>query len=173
MATAADYSTGGERLTAQVAQGRYIPLPLYLEPQEAGTRLAQFMTEHHAHSLNVAGNGIYTLHKKGWSPEAVYQWIYECIAAAHALRPIVRIQTGGQTGADMAGAIAAFKLAIPCVVLMPAGFKQRDVRERDFFVPPDELLETIMHTATLLKALTPPPSSPDHTLATVDAKKHF
>lgn len=150
MAVAADYSTGGERLTKQMAGARYIALPLYLDPPEAGVRLAQFMKDRSAKSLNIAGNGIYTMTEKGWSQEAVDQWIFNCVRTAHAIHPIWRIQSGGQTGADMSGAFAAKALGIPAKILFPKGFKQRGVDQSDFLNNPTELLAYIEARASEL-----------------------
>lgn len=143
MAVAADYSTGGERLTKQMAGARYIALPLYLDAPEAGARLAQFMKERGAKSLNVAGNGIYTMNEKGWTQGAVDQWIFDCLRIAHGIQPIWRIQSGGQTGADMSGAFAARALDIPAKILFPKGFKQRGIDQNDFLNDPTQLLALI------------------------------
>lgn len=157
MATAADYSTGGERMTKQFAGNRYIPLPLFLDADEAGRRLAEFMQKLGARSLNVAGNGIATLSVKHWTQEAVNQWIYECIATAHAIRPIERIQSGGQTGIDMSGAIAAHRLGIPAKILFPQGYKQRGEDSRD---KPRQVLELISEIEASSAALAPFPRPP-------------
>jgi hypothetical protein len=150
VAIAADYSTGGERLTAQLAGARYIALPFYLDEDEAGKRLAEFMAKLNASSLNVAGNGIETLTKKGWPQQVTNQWVFDCLACAHALRNIDSVQTGGQTGVDMAGAIAGSRLGLPTRVLMPQGFKQRDENGRDFGNDPSALIEMILTSAQAL-----------------------
>lgn len=140
MATAADYSTGGERLTKQMAGGRYIPLPLYLDADEAGRRLANFMASKGARSLNVAGNGIHTLGAKGWSQPEANAWIFLCLSTANAIHPIERVQSGGQTGMDWAGAVAAAKLGLPALILFPQGFKQRGADGVDRGRDPAELM---------------------------------
>lgn len=43
----------------------------------------------------------------------------------HKEEPITKIYTGGQTGVDQAGVIAALALSIPVEVNMPIGFKRR------------------------------------------------
>lgn len=143
MATAADYSTGGERLTKQMAGDQYIPLPFYLDADEAGRRLAEFMASKRAASLNIAGNGIYTLEAKGWSQEGANEWLILCLATAHAIRPIGRIQSGGQTGIDWSGAVCAHRLGIPALILFPQGFKQRGADGVDKERDPTELMAQI------------------------------
>lgn len=161
VAIAADYSTGGERLTAQMAgKQRYLALPFYLDEEEAGRRLAEFMRERGAKSLNIAGNGIYTLSKKGWSQEAANQWVFDCLASAKALGAIERVHTGGQTGIDISGAIAARRLELPVRVLMPKGYKQRGEDARDVDNDPRDILEAIERGAG---ALLPWPRSLDRT----------
>lgn len=131
VAVASDFSTAGEKLTARVSEGKYLAIPLDVEPAKAGVRLAKAMRALGTTTLNVAGNGIYTLTKKGWTQAKVNQHIYDTIAAAHALLPITKIVTGGQTGVDIAGAVAAHKLDIPVTVTMPGGFRQRNAEGVD------------------------------------------
>lgn len=125
VAIATDHTTAGEKLTARVAAGKYLAIDMVIPPAKAGVRLAKAMRSLDTTTLNVAGNGIYTLAYHGWSQAQVNQHVYDTIAAAHALLPITRIVTGGQTGVDIAGAIAAKALGIPVAVTMPKGFVQR------------------------------------------------
>lgn len=149
-AIAADYSSGGERLTKQLAGPRYIPLPLFLEPDEAGRRLAEFMGQRKARSLNIAGNGIHTLDSKGWTQDAVDLWLFECLKVALGSHPVEWIQSGGQTGLDLSGAICAARLGVRAAILFPAGFKQRDIAGADMAHDPTALIETILARAKLL-----------------------
>ena len=43
----------------------------------------------------------------------------------HQYRKIHKIYSGGQTGTDMAGAVAAWYLSIPACITLPKGFVQR------------------------------------------------
>lgn len=131
VAIATNYTTAGERLTKSVAGDKYLAIPLDVAPEKGGVRLAKAMRQLDTTTLNVAGNGIYTLAPQGFTQASVNQHVYDLIAAAHALRPITKIVTGGQTGVDLAGAVAAHKLGIPVVVTMPKGFVQRDAQGRD------------------------------------------
>lgn len=132
VAIAADFSTAGERLTASASHGRYLAIPIDLEPAKAGLRLAKALRYLATDILNVAGNGMHTLARHGYSQSQVNQHVYAVLVAAHKLMPIRKIVTGGQTGVDIAGAIAACQLQIPVVVTMPAGFIQRGANGVDF-----------------------------------------
>lgn len=131
VAVAANYATAGERLTKSVAGEKYLAIPLSVPPKTGGVRLAKAMRQLDTTTLNVAGNGIYTLAPDGHTQASVNQHMYELISAAHALRPITKIVSGGQTGVDLAGAVAAERLGIPAVVTLPRGFVQRDVNGVD------------------------------------------
>jgi hypothetical protein len=133
VAIAADFDTAGERLTRNTANlyGTYVAIPFTVTSEEAGKRLAAAMAKASNSVLNVAGNGIYTLAKHGWDQARVNQFVYRTIKAAHDIRPISGIVTGGQTGVDIAGAVAARALGIPVVVTMPQGFLQRNEKGDD------------------------------------------
>lgn len=132
VAMAVDFETAGEKLTRNVAGDKYLSIPLLeVTSEKAGLRVAKAMRQRDTTTLNVAGNGIYTLSQHHIDQNDVNQHVYEVIRHAHELRPITKIVTGGQTGVDIAGAIAAKKLGIPLVVTMPKGFVQRGVDKKD------------------------------------------
>ena len=131
VAIAADYSTAGEKLTKSVAGDKYLAIALDVAPDKGGTRLAKAMRQLNTTTLNVAGNGIYTLTPQGHTQASINQHVYDLIKTAHDLNPITKIVTGGQTGVDLAGAVAAHKLGIPVEVTMPKNFVQRDATGRD------------------------------------------
>ena len=126
VAVAADFTTAGERLTKNLAADKYTAIDIREDPEMAGKQLAAFMANKGTTTLNVAGNGIYTLIKHGWSQEQVNRHVYNLLAAAHAERPITKIVSGGQTGVDIAGAIAARVLGIPAEITLPKGYLQRN-----------------------------------------------
>ena len=125
VAIALDYDSPGEVLTKKVAGAKYLAIPLNVKPETGGYKLAVAMRKLGTDTLNVAGNAIQTLKSHGRTQESVNQHVYDLIATAHKLHPIAKIVTGGQTGVDIAGAIAARALGIPAVVTMPKGFLQR------------------------------------------------
>ena len=125
VAFAVDYSTAGERLTHKAAKGRYVAIPLGGDPIEAARSLYRALRHHKARSLNVAGNGIYTLAKAGWTQEAVNKWVYQVLAQTSAHWPLEAVRSGGQTGVDLAGVVAAHALGLDALALLPAGYLQR------------------------------------------------
>ncbi len=76
-------------------------------------------------TINIAGNGIYTLHKHGLNQAYVNELVYNVLKIALKDGTLKRIYTGGQTGVDLAGAVAGYALGIPTEVTLPKGFKQR------------------------------------------------
>ena len=149
-AIAADYSTGGERLTKDMARDRYLPLPLFLDEDVAGERLGRFMATKSARALNIAGNGIHTLGKKHWSQDAVDLWLAKCLDSALRIHRPEWIQSGGQTGLDFSGAICARHFGLPALILLPAGFKQRGADGVDRSKDPVALLADIEMRAAAL-----------------------
>lgn len=80
-------------------------------------------------SLNIAGNGIYTMKGKYTQQEVdnfTYSLLKEVLNSPNLKSKITLIRTGGQTGFDEAGAKAGVKLKIPTLVLAPKGWKFRN-----------------------------------------------
>jgi len=125
VAFAVDFSTAGEKLTHKAAGDRYVGIDLSLEPIQAARRLYRALHAHDAYTLNVAGNGIYTLAQHGWSQERINRYVYEVMAKVHEHWPLKHVRSGGQTGVDMAGVTAAHALGIDALALLPKGFIQR------------------------------------------------
>ena len=85
-------------------------------------------------SLNIAGNGIYTLKGK-YTQEEVDEFTYKLLKAVvespELENKILSIRTGGQTGFDEAGAKAGMRLGIPTMILAPKGWKFRNAKGQD------------------------------------------
>jgi len=132
VAIAINFDTAGERLTKSVAGDKYFAIPYGTPADVAGLRLAKFMRALGTTTLNIAGNGIYTLNdEKKLTQAEVNTYIHGIIAAAHKLLPITKIVSGGQTGVDIAGAVAAKALGIPAVITLPRGYVQRNELKQD------------------------------------------
>lgn len=128
VAFAVDFTTAGERLTHKAAQARYHAIPLAGEPIVAARSLYRAMRLHNARTLNIAGNGIYTLSQVGsWSQESV-----------------------SQTGVDIAGVAAAHALGLDALALLPRGYRQRHTDKRDREHSQTEIRAQIEHYAKQL-----------------------
>lgn len=133
LAIAVDLSTAGERLTKSLAGDRYIGFQLKEDttPLDVARNLYKFMREKGAKTINVAGNGIYTLERNGYDQPAINAFVCDVLEIIHRYAPIERIYSGGQTGVDMAGAVVAKYLGIPALITLPKGFMQRFEDEKD------------------------------------------
>lgn len=108
IAFAVDFSTAGEKLTRKAAGDKYLAVPLGTDTLDAARSIFRFLRERHAGVLNIAGNGIYALSSHEWTQWACNAYIHFIISKVHEHRPIGQILTGGQTGVDLAGAVAGF-----------------------------------------------------------------
>jgi len=83
-------------------------------------------------TLNIAGNGIYTMKGK-WSQDQVDDYTYNVLKKVIEMfqGKIVSTRSGGQTGFDEAGAKAGVKLGIKTTILAPKGWRFRDKTGKD------------------------------------------
>ncbi|MBC8739763.1 hypothetical protein F6X40_23915 [Paraburkholderia sp. UCT31] len=151
VAFAVDFETAGERLTRKAAGDRYVAISYGMNVDDAARKLSDYMWRKNALTLNVAGNGIATLAKKGITQHMANRWVYDVLRHAHATRTIGSIRSGGQTGIDVAGLAAGMALGIPVAGLFPAGFRQRNEHHVDFTRTRDEVLEELQDYAELLR----------------------
>lgn len=133
-AFAVDFTTRGEILTERLAgKARYVRAYFGTDISEAATALRKKLDERRAKTLNIAGNGIYTLCKDGFTQEAVNRWVLAVLREALKDYPLEHIRSGGQTGVDQAGLVAGLVLGIPVTGLYPAKFLRRLANHRDVF----------------------------------------
>lgn len=139
IALAVDFSSAGERLTKKAVEDngkKYIPVntnnPEITE--ELVESIVNQLNEVGAKSLNIAGNGIYTLRGK-YTQEQVDNYVYELLNRVlnhpNLKTKIESIRSGGQTGYDEAGIKAAIRLGIKNGILAPKGWKFRDANGKD------------------------------------------
>lgn len=128
IAFALDFTTPGEQLTKRAvnnAGNLYIPVhPLLISLLQIH-KTGKLLVQHQAKTLNIAGNGAYSLIKTGITQPKTDKIVYnflEAVIAAHDLK-IESIRSGGQSGFDEAGIKAAVKLGIPAIVHFPKGWK--------------------------------------------------
>lgn len=158
VAFAVDYSTAGEKLTHRVAGQRYVAVPYGSDPVEAARQLTRFLRSKGGTSLNVAGNGIYTLTKVGVTQAAANQWVFEVLRQVHADVGLTHVRSGGQTGIDTAGLVAGIALKVPVTGLYPKGFRQRRADQVDVERSVEDLLRELNAAVTRLHSVARGPS---------------
>lgn len=146
IAIAVDYSTAGERLTHKAAGDKYLKLDLNDNDtvdlaRVLYKRLASLGIE--KPTINVAGNGIYTLSKSGITQIHINKFVYNVLIQVHAHWPIGKIVSGGQTGVDLAGGVAGYALGIDTVMTLPKGFIQRHEDKLDVEHTREEIMEQV------------------------------
>ena len=151
-AFAVDFETAGERLTRRGAGESYLACPLSDDPTNAARAIYRRLRNGGtaAPTINIAGNGMHTLHKHGWTQERANGYVFEALAKVHEHWPIGRIISGGQTGIDTAGIVAARAIGIPATALLPRGFVQRDRDGADAPMDPAEIRRRIIEWSTAL-----------------------
>lgn len=125
VAIAADYSTAGEKLTNKAAGEKYFRLDLDTSKAKAAQLLTQAINSWDVKILNIAGNGIYTLTKHGYSQEYVNRYMFDLLSSVSNWTSLHKVVSGGQTGIDFAAGVACEALGIPCTMTYPKGYLQR------------------------------------------------
>lgn len=139
IAIATNFNTAGEVLTKKLVKEqnkKYIPLDgnNLTITEERISKIVDMLNSVNAKTLNIAGNGIYTISGKYTQKEIddfTYELIKQIVESPKLKNKITLIRTGGQTGFDEAGAKAGIKLNIPTVVLAPKGWKFRNINGID------------------------------------------
>lgn len=87
------------------------------------------------YSINIAGNGIYTLVKYGISQSDIDKYMFNFLSLYVELvkSPIEFVISGGQSGVDEAGSKAADKLGLNSFVYAPKYFRFRDINNIDIY----------------------------------------
>jgi len=139
IAIAANFSSAGEKLTKNsvIQQGKkYIAIDAnkLTVTKDRVNKIVEQLNSVKARTLNIAGNGIYTLKGK-YTQEEVDEFTYKLLKAVvespELENKILSIRTGGQTGFDEAGAKAGMRLGIPTMILAPKGWKFRNTKGQD------------------------------------------
>lgn len=149
LALAVDLNTAGEKLTKKAAGEKYIGFHLTddIDNIQISKDLYKKLKNSNAQSLNVAGNGIYTLSKHGCGQEFINYFTYLIISKVHEYYPIKKIYTGGQTGVDLAGAVTGYLLNIPTEVTLPKGYVQRFEDMKDVIGSREKVFDQIENGA--------------------------
>ena len=139
IAFAVDFNTLGEKKTKEFVleqRKKYIPIELTSldVTDELVDSIVAALNSVDAKSLNIAGNGIYTLKDK-YTQKEIDDYIYQVLARVvkhPALNNTIEsIRSGGQTGVDEAGAKAGILLGIKTGILAPKGWKYRNINGVD------------------------------------------
>lgn len=142
-AFAADYRTAGEVLTKKAAGLKYVAISLL--GQHGADQFVRFVHPRLGDRpcvVNIAGNGINTFYKYGWDQIKINTEIHRILKLTHW--PIRQIICGGQTGADIAGAVAGVALGIPVEIMMPKGFRQRNAAGIDIYTSEQFVRQQVM-----------------------------
>lgn len=126
VAFAVDFNTAGERLTKREAGPRYIGIPFGSDVTAAADALSAFILKRNGSTLNVAGNGIYTMAEHRVTQARCNAWVRDVLARVVARVKLTLIRSGGQTGIDQAGLVAALALGVPALGLFPKSFRRRN-----------------------------------------------
>lgn len=151
IAIAVDFTSAGERLTKSSVESqkkKYIDISadtLEVTDEKVnkivdslnsipGKQSDLFTNVKQGVSLNIAGNGIYTMKGKYTQQEIddyTYNLLKSVIDSPKLNVNITSLRTGGQTGFDEAGAKAGIKLNIPTKILAPKGYTFRNINGQD------------------------------------------
>lgn len=139
IAIAVDFNTAGEKLTKSsvLSQNKkYIPIDAnnLKITEERINKIVKSLNLVNAKSINIAGNGIYTMKGKYTQEELdtfTYNLLKEVLESPNLKNKIESIRTGGQTGFDESGAKAGIKLGIPTKILAPKGWIFRNIEGVD------------------------------------------
>jgi hypothetical protein len=154
LALAVDLTTAGEKLTHKAAgDEKYLGFQLTAETQaiDIARKLYREMKKKNAKTLNIAGNGIYTLVKHGCDQAHINGFLCDVIEKVHQHWPIEKIFTGGQTGVDLAGAVVAKHLGIEALITLPKGYIQRFEDNKDVTQTKEQVEQQIEHWVQLLQ----------------------
>lgn len=134
IALAENFSTAGEKLTQRVAGAKYVSHSLSSSNDSqaiADSIYDQIVAKGKVKDLklNIAGNGIHTLTQQ----QEYYNNLLTEVLSILQSKGVTfsAIRSGGQTGIDEAGIIAAQRLGIPSIVHTTSDFKFRGKDNRD------------------------------------------
>lgn len=142
LALATDFSSPGEITTRRAAGDKYARYQLTRnlnklvtfgqDGEREATKIARMLRNHTCYKedgirLNIAGNGLVTLLKSGVDTMTVASFLSMVYAACEEEGvKILEVRSGGQSGVDEAGIIAAQRRKLKCSILAPKGFRWRD-----------------------------------------------
>lgn len=151
LAVAVDFSTAGEKLTTKASQKNGIihvdALNFADNWLQASRDLYKMLRDKDIRVVNVAGNGIYTYARHSFTQEGVNNMVRMVLDQVHQHWTLEHVVSGGQTGADLAGLIAAAHLDIDCTGMWPKGYKMRFEDGIDVNHTPQQIMEILSRYA--------------------------
>jgi ribonuclease HI len=139
IAIAVDFNSAGEKLTKSSVLGqskKYISLDAnnLTVTQERVDKIVEQLNSVNAKTLNIAGNGIYTMKGKYTQQQVddfTYELLNKVLNSPNLKTKIESIRSGGQTGFDEAGTKAGIRLGLPTLTLAPKGWTFRNSNGQD------------------------------------------
>lgn len=157
-----DKFTAGEVLTRKAAtDAKYGHIDLNTTSPTCAARAIQYLIQSKVEGhlcrpceiLNVAGNGIQTLGRHGWTQDQVNQYLYDVFVELRdkwGMLPTKGFRSGGQTGVDIAAAVMAEAVGVDAVITFPKGYRQRGLDAQDFYGTNEDVMQQIKAMAALL-----------------------
>lgn len=141
IALAVNFQSAGEKLTKSSVlrqSKKYIPIDAnnLIVTELRVNKIIEALNSVNARTLNIAGNGIYTMKGKYTQQQIdnfTYDLLNQVLNSSNLKNKIETLRSGGQTGFDEAGAKAGIKLGIPTIVLAPKGWTFRNVEGKDIY----------------------------------------
>lgn len=146
LAIAVDFTTAGERLTHKASKGKIVQQEfnvIFWDEVIPARKLYSMLKKYDCHTVNVAGNGIYTLQKKQVTQKEANQYVYDILKLVSTHWPITKVVSGGQTGMDVAGLVAGVALGIEVIGTWPKGYLMRFEDGRDVSMTQEEIKKII------------------------------
>ena len=141
---AIDFNTSGEKLTKNCVKKQkkvYIPIDAsnLIVSEDRVNKIVSFLNKIESKSnlisVNIAGNGIYTMAEYDVNQqecdEFAYDLLNQVVCNPNLKNKIKFIRSGGQTGFDESGIKAADKLGIPSLVYAPKNWTFRNIKGVD------------------------------------------
>ena len=136
-AIAIDMHTAGEKLTKKSAGSKYIGFEIGVTSDNLldidsnnlltfSRELYRFCKQKECKVLNIAGNGIYTWDKYGIDQVSLNWLLFRFLEPVVKHSDIHTIISGGQTGTDIAGLNAGYRLGLKVQATLPRGLLQRN-----------------------------------------------
>ncbi len=149
-----DSNSSGSKCTRKYAKGKYTSVDLWNWDDDIHL-MKRVVQEKKVKICNIAGNGISNLEKHGWIQSEVNDVIFICLRTlkCYKLPEGFEIRTGGQTGADFAGAVAGLALGYKVTMLYPKGFRMR-YNGKDHTHTEEQIRKWVIQQAKNLKSLT-------------------